>query len=103
MQKGLNTFLGNNSDLVAGTLPRANMVNVLNYKTQEFVTSVDMLEPRGILPGLTTSSRPGMIVSRAQNKDLPKIAPTPPTDTPLVTEQNAIFGGNGSHVARIYI
>jgi hypothetical protein len=95
-------FLGK-SGLVAITLPKSSTVAVFDYKTQEFAGSVKIDRANGVLPDLKTSGKePSMIVSSAKMKYLMKVGFRPGDNLSDTAILNGSFGGNGSHLARIY-
>ncbi|MBY0427775.1 MAG: DUF1513 domain-containing protein [Alphaproteobacteria bacterium] len=100
----LSMTLLEKSDLLAITIPKSNVVLVINYKTQKLVEALIVDFPKGVLPTLDPADdNNGLLVSLGKEKELvsTKIQyDQKPPVTHLVKDR---FGGAGSHITRIYI
>ena len=95
-------FLGQ-SGLVAVTVTKADLVLLIDYKTQTLVDAIPIGIPNGILPVLDGNDEtPSMLVTSAKNRDLDR-ATVQKGQPSVVTQANAKFGGIGTHLMRLYI
>jgi len=101
--EALSVAILGKSGLMAVTFPAANMILVFEYKTQRLVQVIDTPRPTGVIMSLSPKDNDHtMLVENAKDKSLLSIVATeggsPKTD--VVTKT---FGGNGSHMHRIYM
>lgn len=95
-------FLGR-SGLVGVTVTKANIVLLINYKTQELVDAINVPIPNGILPILDGNDvEPTMLVSSHENRNISSIT-MKNGKTPDVKVMSTSFGGIGTHLSRIYV
>jgi hypothetical protein len=91
------------TDMVAITLPNADMVLVFNYKTQQLVEAVSITHPTGVIESLNPDDgKTAMLVTHKVTKNLFSVAAGLEVnpDRQIVSAQG---GGNGSHLTRLYI
>ena len=95
-------FLGN-TGLVALTIPAANMLLVMDYKTQTLVEVFSLAAPKGVLMDLDPAhGEASIIASLSNDRKLVSIVHSD-HNPPILVPEYAGFGGNGSHMSRIYI
>jgi hypothetical protein len=90
-------FLGQ-SGLVAVTVPSSDMVLLLDYKTQALVEVITLPHPMGVIASRTADAKPGMLVSSHH-----QLFSMDAKFKMTVMRASAKFGGNGSHVTRMYV
>lgn len=95
-------FLGH-SGLVGVTVTKANLVLLIDYKTQELVEAIHIPIPNGILPVLDGNDvEPSMLVTSKQNRNI-SVVSTKKGASPDVRIMSTAFGGIGTHLSRIYV
>lgn len=95
-------FLGH-SGLVGVTITKANLVLLIDYKTQELVRTVTLGVPNGILPVLDgNDEEPSALVTSNKNRNV-DIITVKKSQKPLVKLASSEFGGIGTHLVRLYL
>lgn len=90
------------TELVVGTYPEANIVQIWNYKTRKVVESVSLPTPKGVLFDVhSKSTNPELYISLEYGKSLKKITIENNVKA-IVTDANFKFGGTGAHLARTF-
>lgn len=94
-------FLGR-SGLVAVTVTLANLVLLIDYKTQRLVEAVPIANPHGVLPSrYPDDTEISMLVTSYEKRNLSSI--TLESGKPDIKTVSSEFGGLGSHLTRLYL
>jgi hypothetical protein len=98
------TFLGQ-SGLMVGTMRRANMLGIWDYRVQKLVDIISIpRHPMGVLHDVTTDDKsPGFIVSTYDGDDLLEVTLLSESEAHSVDLFSPQFGGRGSHLTRVYV
>ena len=96
-------FLGK-SGLLAVTIPKSNVILVLDYKTQKLVEAITLDYPKSLLPSIDPSNNEYVFLTgTGKTRELLSIkvgAAHKPKAKHLIKTD---FGGVGSHMTRMYI
>lgn len=95
-------FLGN-SGLLAATFPKSDLLMVFDYKKSELIQVMTLRNPKGVLSG-TDAKAAGfeMYVSLSTDRALLSVSEEPHM-RPALKQLKSEFGGNGSHLSRIFV
>lgn len=94
-------FLGT-SGLVAVTVPSSDLVLLMDYKKHLLIEALSFAAPKGIIPRVEGEKDPSFIVSLYHRRKLLSVG-MQAGGHPVVNKVAAGFGGNGSHMTRIYV
>lgn len=101
--EGLSLAVLGKTGLLAVTLPDANMLLILDYKTQQLIDKVDLQSPRGVLHTLDAKGNEGgVIVSLGVVKELVSIDREPDHHVAMAQIFKG-FGAKGSHMTRLFV
>ncbi len=98
------TLLGK-SGLMAITIPKSNVVLVINYKTQKLIEAIAIDYPKGVLPSIDPRDNDlTLLINLGKTRELLSVKMGADHKSPATHHvvQN-LFGGVGSHMTRMYI
>ena len=92
------------SGLVAVTIPKSDVIVIIDYKTQKLVEAITLDYPRGALPSLDPRDGDGAVLATlGKARELISIKVDADHKKPVTHLVKNHFGGIGSHMTRMYI